>query len=119
MSSFICSDATTNALAQLASISNDTDLGRQRVAELLRAANAHSVNSRYSEGNAADPIAYEASATVKRMLAVQVLKLCACFDYQCSDADRYSLTEAARIVEGIRHQAIHRLPGYEDADWDL
>lgn len=119
MSSFICSDAHTNALAQLAEVYDDTAGGRQRVAELLRAANTRSVTSRHSESDEPPPIVYAPSREIKVVSPVQVLKLCACFDYQCSDADNYPQSEAARIVEAIRHRTIAKLSGYEDADWSI
>jgi hypothetical protein len=118
MSAVICSDATTNALAQLAEVMPDDQAGRQRVAELLRAENGRSFGVRNGE-RPVPPITYVASSAVKRMPPVQVLKLCACFDYQCTETADYSQTEAARIVEAIRHRTISQLPGYLDAEWDL
>jgi hypothetical protein len=116
MSAFICSDATTNALAQLAEVEPES---RQRIAEVLRTANTRSVNVRYDQDEAPIPIAYAPSREVKVLSPVQVLKLCACFDYQCSESPEYPQSEAAQIVTAIRCRMIAKLPGYEEADWDL
>ena len=52
MSAHICNDATTNALAQHALTRTGSTQERQRIANLLRAANTASDNSRYAENDA-------------------------------------------------------------------
>ena len=49
---------------------------------------------------------------------VQALKFCDCFDYQACEVSDYRDTDAAKIVDQIRHWAIGALPGYSDAMWD-
>ena len=48
---------------------------------------------------------------------VQVLKSCACYDYQsCEDPD-YENSEAYAFIESLKEHAISALPGYEEAKW--
>ena len=52
--------------------------------------------------------------------ALAVLKACDCFDYQACETSDYRHTLAAAIIDGIRHNAIHKLPGMSDAPgWEL
>ncbi|UOF79200.1 hypothetical protein [Caudoviricetes sp.] len=102
----------------------------QRAAEILYAQNIASVNARYPDtitnpestpGKTCEigtPIKYRFSCN--NYSAVQILKLCQCYDYQSCETGRdYPDTDAARIVDCIRTAAINALPGYEQADWSI
>lgn len=105
MSAFICSDKTTNALAQLA----PAEFGdRQAIADLLRAENTRSVNYRYRDQEPPEPIAFESSAEVPKLSAVAIIKLCDHFDYQACETDDYDRSLAAKIVDAIRRAAIDK-----------
>jgi len=56
---------------------------------------------------------------VHAMPAVQILKACACLDYQCSDWTDYPGSVAQRAIERIRDHAITYVPGYRAAAWTL
>jgi len=51
--------------------------------------------------------------------AVTILKACNCFDYQACETDDYHSTWAAKWIDNLRGHALHKLPGYDEADgWD-
>lgn len=98
---------------------HETKMGR-----ILLAENARSVNARYpdTDGDATAGIdGYEHQLNLKDVgrPAVELIKLCNCYDYQACETDDYKQTPAARIVQGIRAAAINNLPGYDDAPWCL
>lgn len=53
------------------------------------------------------------------LVPVRLLKLLACYAYQCCDRDAWTGSEAERFVESLRSEAIHRLPGYDACPWGL
>lgn len=99
---------------------NATEVGR-----ILLTENERSVNHRYSDCDAPvgeDAANYEFKPwPFNRPLSpVSILKGCACFDYQACETDDYSGTLAHTIIQAIRHRAIKRLPGYENAyGWEF
>jgi hypothetical protein len=101
MSAHICSDATTNLLAQLAPLAAGDS--PQSIAELLREENTRSVNFRYSETDTPEPIVFVRRANVT---AIEVVKLCHHFDYQASETDDYHASRAAQVIEAIRMAAL-------------
>jgi hypothetical protein len=101
MSAHICSDATTNLLAQLAPLAAGDS--RQSIAELLRAENTRSVNARYRSEDAPESIVFMAAESIS---PVEIVKLCHYFDYQACETDDYHETRAAKIVEAIRMVAV-------------
>jgi hypothetical protein len=105
VSAFICSDITTNALAQLAPLEFGS---RQQVADILRAENTRAVNYRYEEQAEPDPIEFEPSDYVAKMGSVAIVKLCDHFDCQACQTDDYDDTLAAQIIESIRRAALER-----------
>lgn len=119
MSAHICNDATTNALAQHALTRTGSTQERQRIANLLRAANTASVNSRYAENDAPTPIVYRATERAAGLTAIELIKLCDYFDCQAEEWDGYAKSEAAEVIVSIRSRAIQSLPGYADAEWGL
>jgi hypothetical protein len=88
----------------------------QEVFNKLFRANMESVNKRYCENTPPMPskFAWRGDTTV-----IQVLKACACFDYQACEVKEYERTEAARIVNEIRSSAIRSLTGYAEAEWEI
>src|ERR1051325_11534357 len=88
----------------------------QFVFNTLFRANVESVNARYDENLPPMPskFAYRHNTT-----PIQTLKACDCFDYQACEVEDYDRTEAAAIVDAIRSAAIHALPGYSEAEWDI
>jgi hypothetical protein len=144
MSAFIVSHAHINALisygngprdhvrAHLADgsvldFTHNEDL--QRAATILLAENYRSIHTRYPDtienpdgtpgagDELMEPIVFNFSSYYPRQ-AVHILKMCQCYDYQACESDDYYESDAAKIVDVIRHRAIRNLDGYDDAPWD-
>lgn len=49
---------------------------------------------------------------------VDILKMCACLDYQSCETDDWRNTLAYRLILRIETAATRQLPGYEDAPWE-
>lgn len=108
------------------------ELGR-----LLWAENMASVTARYPDtvvvggpqdgavkladlpGTIGESYQYETHRDVALPSAVAVLKLCGCYDYQSCEHEGWEASEARKVVEAIRDTGIGRLPGYDEASWDL
>jgi hypothetical protein len=132
MSAYVVSDKQLNVLATWM-YTNDgriypTDDSKpmydeQTVVEILKRQNVRSVAYRYSEAEEDSSITFQyeylRSPLEKPTLAVEVLSLLACYDYQACETPDYRDTEACRIVERIRAQAIRNLPGYDKAPWSI
>ena len=50
---------------------------------------------------------------------VAVLKACDGYEYQACETDDWADTPAHGLIERLRVLAIHALPGYEDAAWEV
>ena len=50
---------------------------------------------------------------------VKILKACDCLDYQSCETEDYNETLAAHLIFAIRKAAIHNLPGYQNAPWEI
>lgn len=91
-------------------------------AEILYQENVRSVLHRYPADNRSD---YLLRCRVTRQhvnqhqpsTSVEIIKLCACLDYQSCETDDYRTTLAHDLLEQIKQAAIYELPGYEDAPW--
>lgn len=130
MSAFICSNSHINALAALAGLAPikvyrpglpmvDCFMNEQFTAELLLTENARSVNARY-HGDRNDPtIEHRHEARFLKLTAVEVIKLCNCYDYQACESKDYPQTLACALVDQLRKHYITELPGYDDAAWEL
>lgn len=46
---------------------------------------------------------------------VQILKMCACLDYQSCETDDWRQTVAFTLLDAIKDAAIRRLPGYDES----
>jgi hypothetical protein len=95
---------------------NATEVGRVLLIE-----NERSVCHRYSDAaTGADAAAYRFKPWPRALTPVSILKGCDCFDYQACETPDYRTSLAFRIVDAIRKRAIHRLPGYGDAQgWEF
>jgi hypothetical protein len=98
------------------------------IGAILLDENERSVGERYTDcrpGDFPGTIGQDASSYRFRewtapLTAVSVLKACNCFDYQACETDDYRASLANTIIEAIRHRAIGRLPGYDDAaGWEF
>ena len=50
---------------------------------------------------------------------VQVLKALACFEYQACEHPGWPASEARAFCDRLRRAVISRLPGYDDAAWEI
>jgi hypothetical protein len=94
------------------------NLSPRELAAELWLANATAYNCRYGEVVGED-YTFTMRPEVHAMPAVQILKACACLDYQCSDWTNYPGSVAQRAIERIRDHAITYVPGYRAAAWTL
>ena len=92
----------------LALKSNEKVIGQKLVDE-----NYRSVNYRYSDNT--EPHVFQKKHVLPSQ--VEIIKLCACYDYQSCETDDWEKTEAHAIMTGLRELAITSLPGYEEATW--
>src|SRR5207244_11304732 len=125
MSAFLVSDAHINALLSYASRSGHGAAMRthlhagslglvdvrepgqlDRRAGVLKQQNIRSLLARYQNDKPDD---FDYRITFRRRVAdlspVECLSACACYDYQACETDDYKDTDAAEIVDSIRHQA--------------
>lgn len=128
MSAFVVSDKHINTLLTWANhcirsiewdekeyyFDDSNDL--QKMAEIMLTENYRSVNYRYSEQETPHQIEFrfEPDAT-----PIQIIVACNCYDYQCCETDDWQETFAHKINKWIKESAIQRLPGYEQAKWEI
>lgn len=100
---------------------NATEVGR-----ILLAENMRSLGHRYGETDAEEMTGDEGDSTYRfrrwsaPLSAVSILKGCDCFDYQACETSDYESTLAHTIVDAIRHNAIHSVPGWDNAPgWEF
>jgi len=93
---------------------------RGAIGQILVNENYRSVNARYDEQAQAPEFEYDSSSRRGDIYsAVQIIKACQCYAYQACETDDWESTEAYAIIETIKAEAIHRLPGYDTADWEI
>jgi hypothetical protein len=78
--------------------------------------NYRSVNYRYHEHDEPEVYRFKLRMPLK---PVEVIKACDCYAYQSCETPDWEDTEAYKICRQIREDAIHRLPGYEEAPWGI
>lgn len=91
-----------------------------RLGQVLWDANVKSVSARYRvERGATERYehAYARDQPLPRL--VQVLKAVACLEYQACEYDGWERSEARAALEAIKGAAIHALPGYQEAQWEV
>jgi len=87
------------------------------VGQLLVAQNYASVNYRYDEDELEPVYTFEAVLGVPN--PVVVLKAINCYEYQARETPDYDNSEAAAFCQALRGAAIHHLPGYDQAPWEI
>ena len=94
--------------------------------QMLWDENRKSINSRYPDCVGSDELPGEIGedwryehipSMANGSDPVAIIKACDCFDYQSCEHDGWGDSEAHRIIESIRGNAIHNLEGYEAAPW--
>jgi len=95
------------------------------IGQILINENYKSLQARYGEpqgdNSEFEPHEYKFEGYPYSMLSpVRVIKACDCYNYQaCETGEAYYKSEAHSIIEAIRERAIHSLPGYDEADWEI
>jgi hypothetical protein len=134
MSAFVVSEVHINSLLSWANLNrvypiHSQEPGRpltldfsvtddlSEMAQTLMDENTKAVNIRYHEHET--PLDIFFVFVNARISPVQVLKACNCYDYQSCEDPAYEQTLAAQIIQHIRMAAIHKLPGYDAAAWEL
>ncbi|HCG01491.1 MAG TPA: hypothetical protein DEV93_13215 [Chloroflexi bacterium] len=98
-------------------------IGRMLIDENLR-----SIHARYPDtvdgGQVPGPFEsyweqpYSCPIMLPTVDAVQVLKAIDCYEYQSCEHDGWETSTARAFCDALRGAMIHRLPGYEEAQWD-
>lgn len=85
--------------------------------QMLLMENRRSVNHRYGETERT--AAYTFVQPSRILKPVEIIKACDCFSYQACETDDWEKSEAHAIIQAIREKAIHKLAGYDVADWEI
>ncbi len=87
------------------------------VGAMLWNENQLSVNHRYDEEDAEEPYTYD---RFNRPLSpVQILKAISCYEYQTCERPEWEASEARAFCRALRSETIHKLPGYDEAAWEI
>jgi len=94
----------------------DTIEEAEKMGQTLINQNYRSVNHRYDEKDV--PYKYELSYNT-HFKPIEIIKACQCYIYQSCETDDYKETQAIAIAKGIINSQIHKLPGYDNAAWEI
>ena len=79
--------------------------------------NYRSVNHRYDEQVETEP--FSLMVLHQQFTPVEIIKACDCYRYQSCETPDWTETEAYAIMTALRERAIHRLAGYDEAEWNI
>ena len=139
MSSYVLGERHISYLVTAATLWAHQDglrWGERRLAEVfpeeigaaLLAENIASVRWNYPGGDPDDlpgpiplptPAGYVFRREVSAVDPVQVLKALDCYEYQSDNHPGWPTSAAARFCAALRASATRRLPGYEQAQWEV
>lgn len=103
---------TICAIAQLVP---GKSVDRQRIVNQLLEENLRAYQHRYADESACDiEYRYKSCEKITSLTAIEILKLCDHFDYQCCDAPDYPATEVAKIIELVRQTALEHILVQQD-----
>ncbi len=94
-----------------------TEATAGRVGAMLLAESARSVDHRYDEEEIEPPYLFTALPGTPD--PVVVLKALDCYEYHSCEHPGWATSEAAAFCAALRRHAIHALPGYGAAPWDI
>ena len=137
MSAFLCSDRHINLMVTYGALFNvrfatwDGSVmpilgNEQTVATKLRNANIaslvalHGDRARRDDGGTAiqfEQTIMDGGTINPEQAAVQIAKLCHCFNYQSCEVENYEATVACRISTAIASAASRFAPGWDAAEW--
>lgn len=86
-----------------------------------------SVRYRYPDGDLPGPCAFPDTPVVcsdnlhtyRPLTPIEVIVACKCYEYQSCEHPEWGQSEAAQLIQHIKEAALRRLPGYEDAPWEI
>lgn len=90
-----------------------------RIGQMVTRENRLSVNHRYNESEVEDIYAYDGPAQVRSVDPVVILKAIDCYEYQSCEHPGWEASEAFAFCQALRRRMIRRLPGYDDAPWEI
>jgi hypothetical protein len=91
----------------------------QELGQMLWTENFRSVNFLYRDERPEKQLYQPNFYSAKVLDPVQALKAIACLEYQSCEHPDWEASEAHRFAEAFRCEAISRLPGYEEAAWEI
>ena len=91
----------------------------ERIGQMLLRENRLSVNHRYGQSEVEDIYTYKGSARPRAVDPIVILKALDCFEYQCCEHPGWVTAEAFSFCHALRRRMIRRLPGYDQAPWEI
>ena len=88
----------------------------EKAGAMLSATNRESVNHRYNENEIEEMYSFR---RVFELEAVQVIKALDCYEYQSCEHPEWEASEALNFCNALRSMAGHKIPGYDDAQWEI
>jgi hypothetical protein len=85
---------------------------------MLWAENRRSVNHRYAEQEWEEPYVFT-ELRHHSIDPVMVLKAVACYEYQSCETPGWEKSEAHAFCQSLKERCIRRLPGFDDAPWEI
>ncbi len=90
-----------------------------RIGQMLMRENRLSVNHRYAESEVEDIYVFDRTLASVSVDPVVILKAIACLEYQSCEHPGWKASEAYFFCQALRHRMIRRIPGYEEAPWEI
>lgn len=91
----------------------------QALAEQLAAENAKSIEHAYPHHGPCEPVPVRWSLPRRRIEPIQVIKAAECYRYQSCEHPEWAESDAARVIDHLISAAIGKLPGYDEAEWEI
>ena len=99
-----------------------TNLNAEAIGRILMDENVRSYCARYSDASDDDKsagAAYAYKVFPIPLTAAEIIKACNCLEYQSCETDDWEASLAWRILQNVKAKAVHDLPGYESAPWEI
>jgi hypothetical protein len=90
-----------------------------RTGQMLMRENRLSVDHRYNESEVEDIYEYPYGPHTRHINPVAILSAIRCYEYQSCEHPGWETSEAKAYCEALQLAMIRRLPGYDDAPWEI
>lgn len=117
MSAFIVSTRHIAYLAEAIAKWTDEKRSFEAIGQTLLNENYRAVNYRYHETDTAPEYRHYPSGIP--LTPIQVIKAVSCLQDQLAEPPDYQQTDAYRLLDNLLCEAIRKLPGYEQARWEI